>query len=184
MQETDKQDGRDRALARYDLVAPLLGAGPGGGGEAAKTARDPGQGRGSDRTLRLWLEKYRKDGFDGLLSRPRSDQGKARSLPEDVLKEAIAIKEELPERSVSRVIEILEGEKKVVMGKVARSTLTRHLAKEGLTGRRRKKHLRGSRRFQKEHRNQLWEADVKYWAVPAPSQEPQEEIPHLPPGHH
>ena len=78
------------------------------------------------------------------------------------MREAIAIKEELPERSVSRVIEILEGEKKVGVGKVARSTLTRHLSREGLTGRMRKKHLRGSRRFQKEHRNQLWQADLKY----------------------
>ena len=114
------------------------------------------------RTLCKWLELYRKDGFDGLMPRPRSDQGKPRSLPDDILKEAIAIKEELPERSVSRVIEILEGERRVLPGKVARSTLNRHLAKEGLTGRRRKKHLRGSRRFQKEHRNQLWMADIKY----------------------
>ncbi len=67
------------------------------------------------------------------MPRPRCDRGKVRSLPDDVLKEAIAIKEELPERSVSRVIEILEGEKRVIPGKVARSTLTRHLAKEGLT---------------------------------------------------
>ena len=103
-----------------------------------------------------------EEGFDGLLPRRRSDQGKARFLADDILKEAIAIKEELPERSVSRVIEILEGEKTVLPGKVARSTLNRHLAKEGLTGRRRKKNLRGSRRFQKEHRNQLWQADVKY----------------------
>jgi transposase InsO family protein len=162
MQEKDQQDDKDQALARYDLIAPLLEPDL----EAAEKRRRRSEilvrAGVSDRTLRLWLEKYRKFGFDGLLSRPRSDQGKARSLADDILKEAIAIKEELPERSVSRVIEILEGEKRVLPGKVARSTLTRHLSREGLTGRRRKKHLRGSRRFQKEHRNQLWQADLKY----------------------
>jgi transposase InsO family protein len=162
MQEKDKQDCRDRALARYDLIAPLLEPDLEAAEKRRRRSEILARAGVTERTLRLWLEKYRNFGFDGLLVRPRSDQGKARSLPEDVLKEAIAIKEELPERSVSRVIEILEGEKKIVMGKVTRSTLTRHLAREGFSGRRRKKHLRGSRRFQKEHRNQLWQADVKY----------------------
>ena len=165
MQEKDKQDDKDRALERYDLIAPLLEPGLEAAEKRQKRSEILARAGISERTLRLWLEKYRKSGFDGLLPRPRSDQGKVRSLADDLLREAIAIKEELPERSVSRVIEILEGEKRVLPGKVARSTLTRHLAREGLTGRRQKKHLRGSRRFQKEHRNQLWQADYPDFIV-------------------
>ncbi len=162
MQEKDKQDGSDRALERYDLIAPLLDPDLEAAEKRYRRREILTKAGVNERTLRKWLETYRREGFNGLIPRRRSDLGKVRSLPEDLLKEAITIKEELPERSVSRVIEILEGEKRVVVGKVARSTLTRHLAKEGLTGRRRKKRLKGSRRFQKEHRNQLWEADVKY----------------------
>jgi transposase len=144
MQEKYQQDDKDRALERYDLIAPLLEPDLEAAEKRRRRSEILARAGVSERTLRLWLEKYRRFGFDGLLSRPRSDQGRA------------------PERSVSRVIEILEGEKKVGVGKVARSTLTRHLSREGLTGRMRKKHLRGSRRFQKEHRNQLWQADLKY----------------------
>jgi len=165
MQEKDKQDDQDRALGRYDLISPLLDDGLEAAEKRQRRMEILAKGGISERTLSLWLEKYRKTGFEGLLFRKRSDRGRARSLADDVLKEAIAIKEELPERSVSRVIEILEVEKTILPGKVARSTLTRHLAKEGLTGRRRRKHLRGSRRFQKEHRNQLWQADYSVFIV-------------------
>ena len=165
MQDKEKQDGRDRALERYDLIAPLLDPGLEAAEKRRRRQEILARAGISERTLRLWIEKYHRFGFDGLLVKPRRDQGKVRSLSEDLLKEAVAIKEELPERSVSRVIEILEGEKKVVMGRIARSTLSRHLAKEGLTGRRRKKHLRGSRRFQKEHRNQLWQVDYPDFIV-------------------
>jgi len=162
MQGKDKQDGRDRALWRFELIAPLLEPGLEAAEKRLSRREILARGGISARTLRHWLELYRKAGFDGLLPRPRNDRGKARTLADDLLREAMAIKEELPERSVSRVIEIIEGEKRVLPGKVARSTLTRHLAREGLTGRKRARQLKGSRRFQKEHRNQLWQADVKY----------------------
>ena len=90
-------------LARNMHVPPLLELGT-GGGRGRRPQGILGRAEVSDRTLRLWLEKYRKEGFDGLLSRPRSDQGKVRSLPEDVFKEAITIKEELPSAAYLRVM--------------------------------------------------------------------------------
>ncbi|RKL61233.1 hypothetical protein DXT63_17820, partial [Thermoanaerobacteraceae bacterium SP2] len=44
-----------------------------------------------------------------------------------------------------------------------RSTLTRYLANLGLTQKELKqKEPKALRRFQKEHRNKLWQSDVKY----------------------
>ena len=169
---------------RYDLIAPLLEPGLEAAEKRRRRQEILARAGVADRTLRNWLEKYRKEGFDGLLPRRRSDQGKVRSLPEDILKEAIAIKEELPERSVSRVIEILEGEKRVLPGKVARSTLTRHLAKEGLTGRRRKKTPEGQPQVPEGTPESTLASRCEVWAVSTPPREPQEEVPHLPPGHH
>ena len=71
------------------------------------------------------------------------------------------LKEELPERSVSRIIQILEGEKLVPPGKIARSTLTRQLTAKGLTRQELMKDKTGhSTFFRRNHRNQMWQTDV------------------------
>jgi transcription initiation factor IIE alpha subunit len=67
------------------------------------------------------------------MPKERSDKGQTRAIPEDILKEAISLKQELPQRSVTRILQILEGEKLISPGDVARSTLTRYLANLGLT---------------------------------------------------
>ncbi len=81
----------------------------------------------------------------------------------DVLDAAIALKEELPTRSVRAILEILEQEELIAPGAVTRATLDRLLRRAGVMTRRpRPPVARGARRFQKAHRNQLWQADLKY----------------------
>ncbi|SPF47328.1 Integrase, catalytic region [Candidatus Desulfosporosinus infrequens] len=148
-------------LARYSVISPLLTEGL----EAAEKRRRRNviiQGEiMSERTLRRFLEAYRMKGLEGLRPKLRSDRGARRALPDEIYEQAAALKEELPQRSVSRILDILEGEKQIQPGQIARSTLSRHLAKEGLTERTASSTGK-SRRFQKEHRNTLWQTDVKY----------------------
>lgn len=148
-------------LARYSLISPLLTEEI----EAAEKRRRRNVilqgGAMSERTLRRFLEAYRMNGLEGLRPKLRSDRGVRRALPDEIYEQAAALKEELPQRSVSRVLDILEGEKLILPGQIARSTLSRHLAKEGLTERT-PSSIGKSRRFQKEHRNALWQTDIKY----------------------
>jgi len=148
-------------LTRYSIISPLLTEGL----EAAEKRRRRNVilqgGAMSERTLRRFLEAYRMNGLEGLRPKLRSDQGARRALPDVIYEQAAALKEELPQRSISRVLDILEGERQIAPGQIARSTLSRHLAKEGLT-QRTVASTGKSRRFQKEHRNTLWQTDIKY----------------------
>lgn len=159
----DKQDPRDVALKRYALIAPLLE--PGLEEAEARQRRKEilaNEARPvSDRTLRRYLAAYRERGFDGLCQKKRADSGSSRKIPAEVLETAAELKRELPLRSVRSVIEILEEEGRVKRGMLRPSTLARRFAKLGLMEIP-KKPKGGFRRFQKEHRNCLWQVDLKY----------------------
>jgi len=159
----DKKDPRDAALKRYTLIAPLIE--PGLEEAEARRRREEILGREtlpvSARTLRRYAARYREQGFDGLCPKRRMDAGMPRAVPPEVMKEAAALKRELPQRSVQRIIEILEGEGRVKKGVLCPSTLARHFQRLGLMEIP-KAPKGGFRRFRKEHRNCLWQADLKY----------------------
>ncbi len=158
----DKKDPREAALKRYAQIAPLLEDGLEKAEAQKRRAeileREPAV---SERTLRRHLAAYREQGFGGLCPKKRTDAGRPRAVPAKVLEEAAALKRELPQRSVKRIIEILEGEGRVKRGLLRPSTLARHFTKLGLMEIP-KVPKGGFRRFQKEHRNCLWQADLKY----------------------
>ncbi|MDN5301876.1 MAG: hypothetical protein PWQ60_1390 [Thermoanaerobacteraceae bacterium] len=52
------------------------------------------------------------------MPKERSDKGQTRAIPEDILKEAISLKQELPQRSVARILQILEWEKLISPGDI------------------------------------------------------------------
>ena len=97
-------------------------------------------------------------------------KGKGRQPSEDtiapeVLEQAILLRREVPSRSVSQLIQILEWEGRIAPGAVKRSTLQERLAGRGYSSR----HMRmyaesgvAARRFQQRHRNRLWHSDLKY----------------------
>lgn len=158
----EKYTQQDTALKRFALIAPLLEPDL----EAAEKRRRRNEiltrGEISSRTLRRYIQLYRQQGLSGLMPKVRSDQGNSRAIAPEIIREAVKLKTELPERSVSQVIEILEGEQKTRPGELARSTLSRHLSRLGLTKPEANQTLPGHRRFQKGERNRLWQADIKY----------------------
>jgi transposase InsO family protein len=153
------------ALSRYEIIAPLLTP------ELEKSEKRRirhkilEKGGISARTLRRYLAAYRKGGYEGLEPKNRSDTGSLKRIPQEILDRAVELKQELPQRSVRRIIRILEGEGLVKKGKISRSTLSRHLRRMGF-GRAflKTKKVTGTaaRRFAKSGRNALWQTDIKY----------------------
>jgi putative transposase len=111
-------------------------------------------------TIRYWLRMYRSGGFEALKDKPRSDQG-IRAIPQDLIDQACKLKLQVPERSIERIIAIIENIQLAPPGLLRRSTLHRALKARGLSKRKLtipdRKDLD---RFQADYANDLWQADM------------------------
>lgn len=116
----------------------------------------------SERTLRRYLRAYEKTGFEGL--KPKgTERGGHSVIPEEVITEAVALRREVPKRSITDIIRILEWEKVVEPGFLKRSTLQDQLTLRGYSSRQMRTYansVTSARRFQKPWRNYLWQSDI------------------------
>ena len=160
----DQKKAEEIAAGRVQLLSPLLADG-----------LDPAKARQlklalceqsglSERTLRRYLAQYRDEGFSGLL--PKGNGRKqTEAIPAHLLEQAILLRREVPSRSVSQIIQILEWEGKAQPKQLKRSTLQERLMERGYSSRTMRMYTNSgvaARRFQKRHRNQLWQSDIKY----------------------
>lgn len=161
----DHKKAEALAAERMQLLAPLLAEGL----DNAKAKQIKGnictQTGLSERTLRRYLEKYRKEGFKGLKPLGKERKQIDEAIPVHILEQAILLRREVPARSVAQIIQILEWEGRIQPGQVKRSTLQEKLAQKGYSTR----HMRmyadtgvAARRFAQRHRNQLWHSDIKF----------------------
>ena len=88
--------------------------------------------RVAERTLRGWLERYRKAGLDGLKCTTRSTLGSSKAIPADMLKKAQELRLEEPKRSVRQILKLLNVYGFETEG-VSRSTLNVQLNRLGAT---------------------------------------------------
>ena len=161
----DQKKAEELAARRVQLLSPLLAEGldP---AKARKIRAEICEQTGlSDRTLRRYLAKYSKDGFDGLKPKGKGRRRTEEAIPQHILDQAIMLRREVPGRSVAQIIQILEWEGKVSPGQIKRSTLQEKLVERGYSAR----HMRmysqsgiASRRYQQKSRNMLWHSDIKY----------------------
>jgi putative transposase len=110
-------------------------------------------------TLRSWLRRWRRGGFEALRDRSRV-RGKGK-LDEDLVEKACRLKREVPSRSIDQVISIMEEMGMAGPGKIRRSTLHRALRERGLS--RRALPVFSDKdldRFQADHGNDLWQSDM------------------------
>lgn len=154
------------AVQRFQLISPLL-AEDLDAGKAMQLKVQICQTSGlSERTIRRYISQYRAEGFEGL--KPKGKIGTIKresSLPEHIVEQAILLRKEAPSRSVSQIIQILEWEGLAEPGQIKRSTLQDKLTERGYSSRHMKLYSQSgvaARRFQKRHRNQLWQSDIKY----------------------
>ncbi len=113
MNDSDPDHRHAVALFRYGLIADLVRLAPRSKGlyaqieqRAAAEYTIPGSTRTrvAAETLRDWLKRYRRGGFEALLPKPRADRGQARSLPPEVVDVLLETKEGNPKLSVQLVI--------------------------------------------------------------------------------
>ena len=154
----------DVAAERFNLIVPLLSDDL-DKGRRYDLMREISERAGiTERTLRRYVSAWKQGGFEALKpkqgwERPDSKLGEEFDT---VVAAAIELRRESPARSVADIIKILELEEAIEPDSVARSTLQTHLAAKGYsTSQMRMYTAKGtaSRRFQKEHRNQLWQSE-------------------------
>lgn len=115
--------------AEGEEILPVLKA-------AARQARTDPAGRArtvSVRTLARWLAAYRRGGLLALCPQRRKDHGTLRAIPPDLFARAQALRRQKPARPTKTIIDILVRQQHVAPHAVARSTLDRHLARQGLS---------------------------------------------------
>lgn len=160
----DQKKAEEIATLRVQLLLPLLADGLDPAKEREIRKRICEENGVSDRTIRRYLTEYRKDGFPGL--RPKGKGRKeSTAIACDLLDQAILLRREVPSRSVSQIIQILEWEGKANPGEIKRATLQEKLLKRGYSSRQMRMYTDSgvaSRRFQKRYRNQLIHSDIKY----------------------
>lgn len=173
MTDTPSDHRQAVALFRYGLIADLLHLPPGGAGLQQrleeKAARDytiPGSPRQrvAAETIRDWLKRYRKGGFEALLPKPRADRGRARGLPAEVADRLLSIKEANPKLSVRLVIQQARASAQVDPAlPLPPATVHRLLTRHGLMAPRPEDPgTRDRRRFAFERAGQLWTSDVMH----------------------
>jgi len=163
----DRHKAEEIAVNRYKIIAPIVAAME-EKVDAAKlvllkneACKQNGIHR---RTLGRWLDAHQQHGFEGLKPADRSS-GKPGSISEELIKDAILLRREVPSRSVPQIIEILELEGRAPIGLLRRSTLQDKLQERGYSSRQMKMYQQGglaARRFQRKERGDLWHSDIKY----------------------
>lgn len=123
----DQQKAEDLATQRIQWLFPLLASGL----DAAKVGQLKlsicEQTGLSERTIRRYLANYRANGFSGLKPKAKQRKTEKDTVPAPLLEQAILLRREVPSRSVSQIIQILEWEDKVKPGQLKRSTLQEKL---------------------------------------------------------
>ncbi len=158
----------EKALFRYQVISPLLAMDIPRGKKlmmyqelAGKEWITPGGKRlkVSIETIRYWLRCYQKGGFEGLKDVQRSLRGG--KLPEEVVLKACQLKQQVKERSLNKIIRIMETMGFAENGLLTRSTLHRYLQKRGLSARRLKMvDKKDCARWQADYANDLWQSDM------------------------
>ena len=158
-------EDNEKLLKRYEIIAPLLNENIDRFERGRLRAQILAASGISARSLRRYIQTYKEKGYKSLAGVERSDKGISRVVPEKAIDEAVKLRQELPSRSVRRILEILEGEKIIKPGEVNRTSLNRHLIQRGYGSsqlRAEGKAAQPASRFQRKRRNDLWQADLKY----------------------
>jgi transposase InsO family protein len=155
------------ALERYKIISPILVAmeeNADAGKIGLMKSEASGQAGITRKTLNRWLTNYAQNGFDGLKFQGTSREPK-RLIPNELVKEAVLLRLEVPTRSVPQIIEILEMEGKAPKGFLKRSTLQDRLREEGYSKAQMKLYQKpgvAARRFARTERGDMWQADIKH----------------------
>jgi len=158
----DEEQRIHKMLRRYVMVDPLVSENVPRGQRSALLQEQSSRYHVSVSTLKRYCKQYRERRQDGLKPKEgRTDKGKARKIPPEMLQKAVEIREAEPARSTNQVIAMLDRLFPQQAGQVKRSTLSRHLKQLGKTRQMLcKEQKNGYRHFRKRHKGDLWQTDI------------------------
>ena len=159
----------DKALLRYQAISAYIALDPPRGRrrqvlqELAQKSWSLPDGRtvsfAAD-TLKTWVRRYRQGGLGALEDAPRPQPGVQILDPEQIAM-LVRLKQEVPARSLDRIIRIAEQTGQVPHGVVRRSTLHRVLRAHGVSGRPKSAATTTDLdRFEAAAPNDLWQSDM------------------------
>lgn len=166
-QMKDKKKANEIAEQRLSYIAPLLVPGLDASQKREIREKIISEGGPSDRTIDRYLKAYRTNGFEGLMPVSKNPNGVFK-IPDALLEEAILLRKELPDRSIPTIIRILELEGKAEPGFLRKSTLQDALERRGYSASMMRIYADkgfASQRFERRHRQDLWQGDIKYGLV-------------------
>jgi transposase InsO family protein len=156
------------AFFRYSVISPMLHAPK---GKIDATAKKLANQKFHDqvnqkmvsfcyRTIYRYYMNYKKDGFEGLKPKVYKNRGTHPSIPDQVIREILNLKEELPSRSAQKIITMLELSKKIEADSLHRRTVNRILKNYGYTTKQLKKKNRVFKKHEKDKINSMWQSDI------------------------
>jgi transposase InsO family protein len=164
----DNETREQIAFIRYKLISPVL-AEPGRvqneyfRSQAAKRHEFPRYGSRKVKvsTLKSWLKAYRKNGFEGLKPKIRSDKGRPRKISPQLM-DAIRIQcKAYPYITVKRLHEMLTENGQIAAPSIHYNTLLRIVKEEQLLNFGDKRRDERTR-FETDHVNCLWMGDFMH----------------------
>lgn len=159
----------DWALCRFQAISAYLALDPPRGRRkplldalAARTWLGPDGTpfQVSSETLRVWLRRHKRGGLDALRDAVHPKRG-YRTLTQAEVATIIRLKQEVPERSLERIIQIAEQLGLVEQGRLRRSTVYRVLKSHNLTARHKAPSSpKDLDRWEAAFPNDLWQSDM------------------------
>ena len=160
------QKAEEKAQERIEIISPLLGNEIDKGKLKQLIALQCQKHAISERSIKRYLESYRKEGYTGLYPMKRAKRAKHGAITDEIAEMAVILRREVPSRSIETIIRILEMEEVVAEGELKRTTLQENLAKRGYSARQMKMYSNSpgvaTRRFSKKRRMHLIQSDIKY----------------------
>ncbi len=113
----------------------------------------------TSKTLLNYIKRYESKGFEGLNRKIRKDKGKSKKHSDNIIKKIKHLKEEDPKRSARQIMKLLKSSLEFQNIPLKERTISRVLKNNGLN-RRNLCQKRINYAFEKEHINELWQADI------------------------
>lgn len=161
----------EEALERYRMILPLIDTEIDNAKRCMLREQIAEREGISIRTIYRYERQYKESRFEGLVPKTR-EKRRSQKLPEnweEIVKEAVQLKREVPKRSIRQIIFILESEGYAAPGVIKPSTLQRYLQEAGMSKKALKRYTEdgkpSSKRFCKDHRLELYQGDIKYGPI-------------------
>ena len=160
----------DIALLRFQIVSAYLALEPRRGARRSLLEQlaardwptaDGDTARFQPETIRGWIRRYRRSGLKGLEDAPRPRRDEI-AIPTGILEKLVALKRQVPERTLDLLIRIAEDTRVVEKGIVRRSTLHRALVRRGISRPPTTENsVKDLDRYEAEAPNDTWQGDAK-----------------------